>query len=1151
MAGRIKGITIEINGDTKGLDKALSSVNSSANKTQNELRDVNKLLKLDPGNTELVAQKQKLLSQAITQTGDKLKTLKDAQAQVDSQFAKGDIGEEQYRAFQREIASTEATLKGYKSQLSTAENSQQELSQSTKRLETFFKATGTEIDDFKSVIGTRLVNAIKNGTASSESMDKALQMIAKESGVASSDMSKLTQTLDKVDDGKIKEASKSIEDLGEKTEESSGKMNVFKGAVMVEGLRQISDKAGEAGGAVIETAMDFGNAQTSMQNTMGLTATQAKNATDVVKTVFKSGMVDSVDEANESVQTIINSFGDLANGGELQKLSTDLTGIAKHGGVDIKDAANASSQAMKSMGLTGQQATDLIAKGLQDGLNKNDDFLDTVNEYSPTFKDAGISADGMLSVLNTGMQNGAFNTDKVADAVKEFQLRLTSGQLDEPMKQFSKSTQDAFAQFKAGKATSADVMASVGKDLSSMPADKAKAAVQGLGTQFEDLGQKASSSLLEATKKTEDATGATKKMNEQTPGEKWVSALNTLKESFSDVVIQMTPLINKLSDLVTWFNNLNPSIKAVVGIIGGVAAAIAVFSPVISAIVGIIQLAGIGMIGAFAGIIGVLAVVSVAIYDFFNKTSAGQKVWKQLGDFFNSTIIPLFNQLKSVVGDAMNGAANTMSGAGSKIAQVIKNIVKTISDNWGTISSVIGLAMDAVNAVISQGVQLWQQAIFPIVKSIVQFIGDNWNDISNIILTIMAAIGVVIAAAMFVWQQAIFPAILSIAKTVSLVFGNILNAISGILGIISGVINLFMALITGNWKGAWDAILQIMDASWKLVANVVMAGINIVVGVMQAGWELIKNAVTAVWNVIVAILSGVWNVIKAIFTSVLGFITAFIQAEVTGWQIIIIAVMNIIMAVISGIWNGIKAVISGVVNAISSVISSVWNVIVSITSSTFNAISSVAGSVWNGISSVISGVVNGISSTISGVWNGIVSITSSVWNGIKNAITGPMNTARDVISGIINAIKGFFSFSISWPHIPMPSFSITPAGWEIGDLLKGKIPSLGISWHAAGGIFTKPTLFSSNGGMHGVGEAGPEAVMPLNKKTLAGIGKGIADTMGNSGNTFSINIYPTNDMSQSGINQMANQMVEAIKNDLLLKKNVSNMVGTTLARGTN
>lgn len=638
MARNIKGITIEINGDTKGLDKALSSVNSSANKTQSELRDVNKLLKLDPGNTELVAQKQKLLSQAITQTGDKLKTLKDAQAQVDAQFAKGDIGEEQYRAFQREIASTEATLKGYKSQLSTAENSQQELSQSTQRLQNYFKATGTSVDDFKSVLGTRLVNAIKSGTASSESLDRALQMIAKESGVASSDMSKLTQTLDKVDDTNITNASKAIEDLGNNTDETSGKMDVFKGATMAEGLSQVSDKAAEMGGAIVETAMDFGNAQSSMQNTMGLTASQAKNATDVVKNVFNSGVVDSVDEANESVQTVINSFGDLANGSELQKLSTDLTGIAKHGGVDIKDAANASSQAMKTMGLTGQQATDLIAKGLQDGLNKNDDFLDTVNEYSPTFKDAGISADGMLNVLNAGMQNGAFNTDKVADAVKEFQLRLTSGQLDEPMKQFSGSTQDAFAQFKAGKATSADVMAAVGKDLKGMPADKAKVAVQSLGTQFEDLGQGASAALLQATTGVEKTTGATKKMNEKTPGDKWTSALNTLKTAFSDVVTQMTPMLNALSGLVKWFNNLSPSIKTIIGVIGAVMAAMAALMPIIMTITGIVTAFGVGallpIIGIIAGVIAVITAVVLAIKNWGAIVDWLKGIWSGITGFF-------------------------------------------------------------------------------------------------------------------------------------------------------------------------------------------------------------------------------------------------------------------------------------------------------------------------------------------------------------------------------------------------------------------------------------------------------------------------------------------------------------------------------------
>lgn len=110
-AGNIKGITIEIGGDTTKLSKALSGgVNSSCSSLQKELREVDKLLKLDPSNTELLAQKQKILKEAIGSTKEKLDTLKEAEKQVQEQFENGEVSEEQYRALQREIASTEIKL---------------------------------------------------------------------------------------------------------------------------------------------------------------------------------------------------------------------------------------------------------------------------------------------------------------------------------------------------------------------------------------------------------------------------------------------------------------------------------------------------------------------------------------------------------------------------------------------------------------------------------------------------------------------------------------------------------------------------------------------------------------------------------------------------------------------------------------------------------------------------------------------------------------------------------------------------------------------------------------------------------------------------------------------------------------------------------
>ncbi len=121
MAETIKGINIVIGAETTGLSKALSDVNKKSKDIQSELRQVERLLKLDPKNTELLAQKQKLLSDAVANTREKLDSLKAAQEQVNQQFAKGEISEGQYRAFQREIAKTEQDLKKFETQLKSME----------------------------------------------------------------------------------------------------------------------------------------------------------------------------------------------------------------------------------------------------------------------------------------------------------------------------------------------------------------------------------------------------------------------------------------------------------------------------------------------------------------------------------------------------------------------------------------------------------------------------------------------------------------------------------------------------------------------------------------------------------------------------------------------------------------------------------------------------------------------------------------------------------------------------------------------------------------------------------------------------------------------------------------------------------------------
>lgn len=122
MADRIKGITVEIGGDTQGLSKALSGVNKEIRDTQSQLKDVERLLKMDPGNTELLRQKYELLNRSVEQTESKLEALREAEQQVQRQFERGDIGEDQYNALRREIIATEANLRNIREEAQQTEN---------------------------------------------------------------------------------------------------------------------------------------------------------------------------------------------------------------------------------------------------------------------------------------------------------------------------------------------------------------------------------------------------------------------------------------------------------------------------------------------------------------------------------------------------------------------------------------------------------------------------------------------------------------------------------------------------------------------------------------------------------------------------------------------------------------------------------------------------------------------------------------------------------------------------------------------------------------------------------------------------------------------------------------------------------------------
>ena len=136
---------------------------------------------------------------------------------------------------------------------------------------------------------------------------------------------------------------------------------------------------------------------------------------------------------------------------------------------------------------------------------------------------------------------------------------------------------------------------------------------------------------------------------------------------------------------------------------------------------------------------------------------------------------------------------------------------------------------------------------------------------------------------------------------------------------------------------------------------------------------------------------------------------------------------------------------------------------------------------------MVGGAINGVVTTVQNGLNTALSVVQGIFNGIESAIDGAMNGAKNIVSGVIDAIKGFFNFRISWPHIPLPHIH-----YELIEVpLLGQIPNpatLSVEWYAKGGIFNGPSVI-------GVGEAGPEAVVPLSGSRAQPFADAIADAL--------------------------------------------------------
>ncbi len=403
MAGRIKGITVEIGGNTVGLQNALKDVNKRSNDLTKELKDVERLLKFNPNNVEALAQKQQLLTQSIENTTKKLDQLKSAQQQVEAQFARGDIGEEQYRAFRREIEFTEGSLNGLKGKLAGLKAEQDNVASSTRQLGTLFSATGKSVDDFAGALGNRLVNAIKSGTATSRQLDQAIELIGREALGAEADIEKLQRALRSVDDGNsIQNVRNDLRDLSREAERAS---KSFKELDI--GLENMLGGAMAAGGiqGTIEKALDSSKLKTKIDVTFEVPEASKKSVEQAVRGVEAYGV--DVEEALEGTRrqwALNQTVSDKANASIVKGAAAITTAYS---GIDFTELIQESNEIGNELGVTNESALALTNALLKLGFPPEQ--LDIIAEYGGQLTRAGYTAEEVQAIMAAGVETGTWN----------------------------------------------------------------------------------------------------------------------------------------------------------------------------------------------------------------------------------------------------------------------------------------------------------------------------------------------------------------------------------------------------------------------------------------------------------------------------------------------------------------------------------------------------------------------------------------------------------------------------------------------------------------------------------------------------------------------------------------------------------------------
>ena len=718
MSKRVKGIVVEIGGNTAKLDKALAGTNKQLGSTQASLKDVERLLKLDPKNTKLLEQKQRLLATAVSETEKKLETLNQANEQAAKSAKNYDAWKAAYDPIQAEITTTYDKLKDLRKAQKEMEDLGEVDSDAYRKLTDEIQTASKELKDLRQK--AKDVNEEFGNPISQEQYDalqreiiETEQKLKKLSGEFKDFGSVASQQIAHVGE-ELKEAGEKLSGVGEKLSDAGG------GALKATGVIT-------AGGTAAVVAAD--NLQSATNSYLSFTGTAAKGmeilsdgtvvATDnaekfkeIIDAIYENNYGEGFEDIAQAMAIVKTNISDIDDS-QLQGVTESALTLRDAFEFDVNESVRTAKMLMDQYGLSADEAFNLIAQGAQKGLNKNGDLLDTINEYSVHYKQLGLSAEEMLNSLANGSKAGTFSVDKLGDAIKEFGIRVKDG---------SDSTKEAFEYlgYDADKLTktlyeggekAANITSVLISELADMPdsVEKTTAGVALFGTMWEDLGAEGIKALSELEGEINLTNSALDEIKKQKYDD-LKNQISQLGRAFtSDVAMPigeiLIPIVSKVIDAlsvcVDVFGALSPAGQTAVVIFGAIVAAI---GPVLIAVGNIVSTFGkaeiaIGKVmialpklqAMFSSVFGFIAAnpVVLLIAAIVGLVALIAANWEKVKQLLSGVISFISGTFSEGWKRAWNGVISVFSGIFSSIKSVAK----------GPINAVISMVNKAIGGV--------------------------------------------------------------------------------------------------------------------------------------------------------------------------------------------------------------------------------------------------------------------------------------------------------------------------------------------------------------------------------------------------------------------------------------------------------------------